>query len=86
MSDSVFSWKIQTRPQIEQAKQDLKKAMKHELGGFKGKKKKKAKIIFKKNFILPLLSLSLLFRCLHIATTYHRDKYFLRFQVPKATF
>lgn len=43
MSDSVFSWKIQTRPQIEQAKQDLKKAMKHELGGFKGKKKKKGK-------------------------------------------
>lgn len=32
-----------------------------------GRKKKE------KSFILPLVSLSILFRCLHIATTYHRE-------------
>lgn len=57
MSDSVFSWKIQTRPQIEQAKQDLKKAMKHELGGFKGEKKGKNNIK-KKLYFASVITLS----------------------------
>lgn len=57
MSDSVFSWKIQTRPQIEQTKQDLKKAMKHELGGFKGEKKGKNNIK-KKLYFASVITLS----------------------------
>ncbi len=64
MSDSVFSWKIQTRPQIEQAKQDLKKAMKHELGGFMGEKKKGKNNIKNKLYFASVITLFYLGVCI----------------------